>query len=150
MLTKVKTFFDQLYFGFYCYGKNYYDNEFSKYYGESLLLICIMVIIIPVVTIFVELIEPMINSLNNKFFHLNNLSNIIFILFFIFCILINTFYLHYKNRNSKIIEKYKELDGKSIKKIKQRSGYFAVFSFVWFFIGAIILFIYSQIKLYNL
>jgi len=146
MLTKIKTFFDQLYFGFVSYGKNYYSDEFSKFYGETLLFICDLVILIPI-AIFLGLnIKPITDPLIQHYIH-EKVDSIIIVYVFVFIFLLIQFvYLHYKKRTIKIIEKYKELDGKSIKKIKHRSGYFAVFSFVWFFIGAIILFIYSQNK----
>jgi hypothetical protein len=143
-MNRIKTFYDQLYFGFVYYGKNYYSNDFSNYYGEFLLFIFLMAILIPLLIVFWLILDPLTCSINEKYLHIDNLPSILHDFSFFFLVFIFIFYMHYKNRTKKIIKKYKDLDSKSIKKLKRRSGLFAVFSFIWCLIGFIILFIYSQ------
>jgi len=122
MLNKIKTFYDQLYFGFKMYGKNYYSDNFSKDYGIISLLICNTVILMPLIGYFLSIILPKYN-LTNTFVYL------IFVFIGLTLLFLHLIYFNNK-RIKKILNKYDQLDGFEINKIKRMSGYFAIFSFI--------------------
>ena len=145
-MKRLITFYEKLYFGFFMYSKNSRDDVDSKYHGEILLSICLMVIIIPILIGFTIIIKPITDSLNQKFFHFDDFSAIICSSLAIFFMLSHVLFFYYKKRNMRIIKKYMDIGTDKINEMKRRSGFFALFSFIWLSIGITILFIYSQFK----
>ena len=128
------------------YSKNSRDAVVSIYYGEILLLICLIVIIVPIIAALTIITDPITDSLNQQFFHFNDFSIIIGRILMIFFMLSHVLFFHYKKRNMRIIKTYMDIGTDKINEMKRRSSFFALFSFIWLSIGITILFIFSQFK----
>ncbi len=145
-MKRIITFYEKLYFGFFMYSKNSRDEVDSKYHGEILLSICLMVIIIPILIGFTIIIKPITDSINQKCFNFDDFSVIIGSVLMVFFMLSHILFFNYKKRNMMIIKTYMDIGTDKINEMKRRSGFFALFSFIWLSIGITILFIFSQFK----